>query len=290
MTTLLVRYILDLCKVITIKEIVDYLDLDRKTVKEIHKESLKDRYAHEDIGYPALLAIDEIAVKKRHHYLAVIINWETGPVLSYGKGLRVETVKKFFTSLTEEQSTTIRAAAMYMWSLYIKEVTEYCPNAAIVFDPFHAVSPYGYVIDRVRIDKFRNAFREGNEVIKGSKYLLSKNKDNLRNEEKSRMKALLKLSAAITTAYILKGILKKLWRNSYLHSCETSLRRWCSTSQESGIIELIGYEQVLTLVSCGFIDHRIYAIHISQLEDINTSILHEFDQIPCKKFFARPIL
>jgi len=81
MTRRLVRYILELCKIMTIKEIAGHLGLDWKTVKEIHNESLANRYANEDIGCPALLAIDEIAVKKGHRYLTVIINWETGRVL-----------------------------------------------------------------------------------------------------------------------------------------------------------------------------------------------------------------
>ena len=39
MTKRMVRYVLDLCKVMTIKEIACHLGLDWKTVKEIHKET-----------------------------------------------------------------------------------------------------------------------------------------------------------------------------------------------------------------------------------------------------------
>ncbi len=119
----------------TIKEIADHLGLNWKTVKDIHKEALKNRYANEDIGYPVLLAVDEIAVKKRHRYLTVIINWETGRVLHVGKGRRVETVNNFLTSLTKKQRNTIRAVTMDMRDPYIKAVTDSCPQAAIVFDP-----------------------------------------------------------------------------------------------------------------------------------------------------------
>lgn len=272
MTRRLVRYILELCKIMTIKEIADHLGLNWKTVKVIHKEALKNRYTNEDIGYPVLLAVDEIAVKKRHRYLTVIINWETGTVLYVGKGRRVETVKDFFTSLTEEQRSAIRAVAMDMWDPYIKAVKDSCPQAAIVFDQFHVVSSFGRVINRVRNDEYKKAAREGKEIIKGSKYILLKNKDNLREEEKPRLKALLKLNEAITTAYILKDSLKKLWHYSYPKSCEKLLQRWCSMAQESGIPALISFAKMLTRHSYGIINHCRYAIHTSRLEGINNKI------------------
>jgi transposase len=86
----LANYILDLCKFMTIKEVAEYLDLDWKTVKRIHKGYLIDKFSHEDIGYPRLLAVDEISLKKGHHYLTVVINWESGRVLWVGEGRRYD--------------------------------------------------------------------------------------------------------------------------------------------------------------------------------------------------------
>ena len=80
-TKRLANYILDLCRFMTIKEIAKHLSLDWKTVKNIHKRYLQGRFSHEDVGCPRLLAIDEISLKKRHQYLTVVINWETGRVL-----------------------------------------------------------------------------------------------------------------------------------------------------------------------------------------------------------------
>lgn len=272
MTRRLVKYILDLCRVMTITDVADHLDLDWKTVKELHKDALMKQYADRDIGYPVLLAIDEIAVKKRHRYLTVIINWETGEVLHVGKGRHSETVKEFFTLLTEKQRTAIQAVALDMWDPYIKAERKYCPHAAIVFDQFHVVSAFGRVIDRVRNDEYNNASREDKQVMKGSKYILLKNKDNLSNEEKPRLKTLVKLNEAITTVYILKDSLKKLWRYSYPTSCQKALHQWCSMARESGIPALISFAKMLIRYSYGIINHCRHAIHTSRLEGINNKI------------------
>lgn len=130
-TRRLATYILELCQYMTITEVAEHLGLDWKTVKEIHKQHLIEKFSHEDIGYPRLLAVDEISLKKRHHYLTLIINWEVGRVLWVGEGRKYETL-----------------------------------NAAIVFDQFHVVKAFGKVIDKVRNTEYRKATRESkNEAL-----------------------------------------------------------------------------------------------------------------------------
>jgi transposase len=93
-------------------------------------------------------------------------------------------------SLTERQRASIEAIAMDMWGPYIKAVKEFCPEAAIVFDQFYVVKAFGKVIDKVRNSEYRKANNKDKEVIKGSKYLLLKNKENLLKEERYRLKSL----------------------------------------------------------------------------------------------------
>ena len=188
MTKCLVRYILDLCKVMTIQEIADHLGLDWKTVKEIHQEALTKKYSDKNIGYPVLLAIDEMAIKKRHHYLTIIINWVTGAVLFVAKGRRSDTMKGFFATLTDKQQSKIQAVAIDMWDPYIKVGIETYPHATIVFDQFHAVSSFDRITDRVCTNAYKEESRKENEIIKGSKYMLLKNRDNRREETQPHMK------------------------------------------------------------------------------------------------------
>ena len=63
----LAHYLLFLGSVMTIKEVARHLHLDWKTVKAIHKEYLKDKFSQTVNENPRLLAVDEVAVKKRHH-------------------------------------------------------------------------------------------------------------------------------------------------------------------------------------------------------------------------------
>ena len=155
------------------------MELNWKRIKDIHKRRLKERFSQPHIGNPKLLAVDEISLKKRHKYLTVVIDWESGRVMWISEGRGEESLEGFFSQLTPEVKRSIKAVAMDMWDPYIKAVKEHCPGCAIVFDQFYVVSSFGRVIDKVRNIEFRKANQMGIEVIKGSKYILLKNPENL---------------------------------------------------------------------------------------------------------------
>lgn len=273
-TRRLATYILELCKYMTITEVAKHLSLDWKTVKKIHKQHLIERFSNEDIGYPKLLAVDEISLKKRHHSSLPYRDYQLGGgrVLWVGEGRKYETLKDFFDSLSEEQRNSIQAIAMDMWDLYIKAVKECCPEAAIVFDQFHVVKAFGKVIDKVRNAEYRKANKEGKEVMKGSKYLLLKNRENLLQDEKPKLKALLKLNEAVTTVYILKDYLKKLWQYRYIKCAESFLNHWCCIAIESKIRPVIAFAKTLRRYAYGIINHCRFPIHTSRMEGINNKI------------------
>jgi transposase len=271
-TRRLATYILELCQYMTITEVAKHLGLDWKTVKEIHKQYLREKFSHEDIGYPRLLAVDEVSLKKRHHYLTLIINWEIGRVLWVGEGRKYETLKEFFDSLSEDQRNSVQAIAMDMWDPYIKAVKECCPHVEIVFDQFHVVAAFSKVIDKVRNVEYRKAIKDGKEVIKGSKYLLLKNKANLLPDEKPKLKALLKLNEALMTVYILKDYLKKLWQYRYPKCAESFLSQWCSIAIESRIRPVMKFARTLRRYAYGIINHCRFPIHTSRMEGINNKV------------------
>jgi transposase len=74
------------------------------------------------------------------------------------------------------------------------EVRKQCANADVVYDLFHVVARFGReVVDRVRIDQ-ANTLRAGpkaRQVIKRSRWLLLRNRDNLKAEQAVKLEELL---------------------------------------------------------------------------------------------------
>jgi hypothetical protein len=98
--------------------------------------------------------------------------------------------------------------AMDMSPTFEAKVRQHCPNAEIVLDQFHVLANFGkQVLDRIRANE-ANRCRDdkaARELIKGAKWLLLGNWENIPNKEsKSRLNELLEANQALITAGILR--------------------------------------------------------------------------------------
>ncbi len=69
---------------------------------------------------------------------------------------------------------------MDMGPAYIKAVATNLPDAVIVFDHFHVIKLFNEKLTQLRRSLFRKATEEGKGVLKGIRFLLLKNPDNLK--------------------------------------------------------------------------------------------------------------
>jgi transposase len=271
-TKRLARYAHDLCKVMTVKEVAEHLGLDWKRVKEIDKTFLEEEFGETDYGNLTILAVDEISRGRHHDYLTVVLDYRTGRIVWIGEERKKATLDAFFKEMPKEVRDQIEAVAMDMWDPFIASVREWCPGAKIVFDLFHVVQAFNKVIDKVRNQEYRDATEQHKEVIKGSKYLLLKNKENLKDDEKPHLKELLKLNQNISTVYILKDDLKKIWRYTYTKWAEKALDRWCQIARESELVPVMKFVEKLERHRYGILNHCRYPIHNGKLEGVNNTL------------------
>ena len=149
-------------------------------------------------------------------------------------------------------------------------------NAQIVYDLFHVVSNYGReVIDRVRVDEANRLKQDkaARKVVKGSKWLLLRNKKNVRrHKDRVRLKELLAANKRLATAYILKDDLKHLWDYSYEGAATRFWKQWYNRAIRSRIEPLKKFARKLKARLAGILSHCRYPFNTSVLEGINNKI------------------
>lgn len=268
----LARYIHGLCKVMTVKDVALHLNLDPKTVKAIDKAFLQERFGTTDCRNLQVLAIDEIALRKGHNYMTVVMDYLSGRIVWMGEGRTEETLNGFFEKMTPTQKGAVEAVAMDMWQAYINCVNRHCPNAKIVFDFFHVVQAFGRVIDKIRRAEYLKASAEDRKVLKGSRYLLLKNEENLTNNEQSRLQAVLALNATLSTLYVLKDQLKLIYYYSDCDRVKTALKDWCRMADHIEHPAVKTFITRLHTFEYGILNHADYPIGTSALEGANNKI------------------
>lgn len=266
-------YIFELVSMSTVKDVADKFQMSWNTVKNIDKKYLEAKFKDIDYGDLKRIAIDEIANKKGHDYLTVVMNLDTGRVIWVGEGRKEEDIDKFFSTLTETQRKDITAASIDMWPAYINSVKNNCPNADIVFDKFHVVKKFGEVITKLRSAEHRKAdTQEGRDVLKGTKWLLLRNKSNLETDAKKELKQLLALNKNLATAYILKEKFAMIWNYHQVGWAKRAIDNWIKIARESDIKGIKFFIKMLKKHEYGILTHCKHPISNGRIEGTNNKI------------------
>ena len=269
----LALYIHELCKVLTVKEVADHLGLNWKTVRRIDKHFLEAQYGKIDTSGVRILAVDEIAIRKGHRYLTVVLDYERGRVIWVGKHRRAKTLSRFFNKMPKRDRKTLEAIAMDMWDPYIKAIQKKVPHVKIVFDLFHVVAQFSRVIDKVRNAEYRKASKENKEVFKGARYLLLKNRSNVRRtKDREQLKQLLELNEVINTVLILKDKLKHIWSYKSRTWATKAIEEWRALARCTEHPSVQKFADTLEQYSYGILNHCDYPIHTGKLEGVNNKI------------------
>jgi transposase len=265
-------YIAKLCSILPVSQVAELTGLDWKTVKEIDKRYLTEKFSHPDYSCLELLAIDEISYKSGHKYLTIVLDLIKTRVVWVGQGRSKATLDKFFCEIGADNAKNICAIATDMWDPYLASICQYAPQAKVVFDKFHVIAEYNRMIDRIRNEEYSIASKSGKKAIKGSRYLLLTNEQNLGKDQKERLKELLDVNETISTAYILKDELKMLWQCNSKEEADSFLVDWVGKAIASENKDLSKFSKKLMRYSYGLINHAIYPINSARLEGVNNKI------------------
>lgn len=272
-TDRLALYVYQLCQLMTVSDVAHHLGLDWKTVKAIDKFYLERDYGQPDYQGLRILAVDEISIKKGHRYLTIVLDYVSGRVVFVGKKRKAKTLKRFFNKLNTKQRNGIEAVVMDMWDPFIKAVKKKLPRAKIVFDLFHVVANFNRVIDKVRNTEYRKASEENKAVFKGAKYLLLKNRKNVRcQSHRQQLKELLELNEVINTVMILKDKLKHIWTYRSRTWADKALDQWCELARSLNNPSVTSFAKMLKRYRDGILNHCDYPIHTGKLEGVNNKI------------------
>ena len=158
---------------------------------------------------------------------------------------------------------------------YEEEVRYQCPFAEIVYDLFHVVVKFGReVIDRVRVDEANRLKHDkpARKVIKGSRWLLLRNAENVPQKDRVRLEELLSANRKLMTVYLLKDDLKHLWNYKYPAAARRFWKQWYNRAIRSRIEPLKKFARNLKKRIDGVISHCRWPLHTSLIEGINNKI------------------
>lgn len=267
------RYALELCRVMTIQDVADHLGVSWDLIKDMHKQHLWRHYRRPSLRGLTYIAVDELCVGHGQRYLTIVLNLQTGAVIFVGQGKGKEALEPFWRRLGR-RGRTIQAVAIDMGVAYLAAVQEHLPKAAVVFDRFHVVKLYNEKLSELRRQLQRRAAALDKDVLKGTRWLLLKNPENLeagRNEQ-TRLAEALRLNEPLATAYYLKEDLRQCWQQPDKAAGRRCLSDWIARAEASKLPMLRKFANLLRGYHWGLLAWYDHPISTGPLEGTNNKI------------------
>lgn len=267
------RYALDLCRHMTIQDVAKHLVIGWDTIKEIQAKHLQRRFGKPKLHKLQQIAIDEINIGKGHRYLTIVLDLLSGAVVFVGDGKGVDALKPFWKRLRRAHAK-IAAVATDMSAAYTRAVRENLPRAVHVFDHFHVIKLYNDKLSAFRRQLFHELTAQGQKLLKGIRWLLLKNPENLdpTKQEPQRLERALRLNAPLALAYYLKEDLRQIWLQPTKAQARRFLEEWLACARASGLRMLEKFADTLQAHQQGILNYYDYPISTGPLEGTNTKI------------------
>jgi transposase len=153
------------------------------------------------------IGVDEIHWSTKQGVMTLVyqIDHQCKRMLWCGEKRTEQTMTDFFDWFGKERSANLKFVCSDMWKPYLKRIALRAQNALNILDRFHIAPKLGDAIDDVRAAETKELLRKGNSVVlKHSRWCVLKNPKNLNDNQKVKLKDLLKCNLKTIRAYLLK--------------------------------------------------------------------------------------
>ena len=267
------RYVRELSRRMTIRDVAAHLGVGWDLVKDIQKRDLSRRFAKPKLKHLRRIAIDEIAVAKGHRYMTIVLDLDSGAVVFVGDGKGADALKPFWKRL-RPSGARVEAVAMDMSAAYRCAVTAHLKKAVIVFDHFHVIKLFNDKLSDLRRSLYHRAEADQKKVLKGARWLLLKNPENLDTgkDEKQRLEEALALNKPLAVAYYLKEDLRRFWEQPGKRFATAFLNDWLRKAEASGVRMLQQMARTLAAHRSGLLAYYDAMITSGPMEGTNNKI------------------
>ncbi len=253
-------------------------------------EALAATQGEDGLDALSRIGIDEVSYKRGHKYLTVVVDHDTGRLVFAGQGHSRATLAVFFEALGTERCAQITHVSADGAPYIEREVTARCPHALIGIDPFHVVKWANDALAKVRIGAWNQArarkrfdppkavggarqhqWLPGHDTAKalrGSRYALSKNPENLTENQQIKLAWIEVVAPGVFRAHQLKETLRLIFQMPPKLAV-VALERWLAWAQRCRIPAFVDLarkirrhrERILHSITHGLSNGRVESVN-----------------------------
>jgi transposase len=146
------------------------------------------------------------------------------------------------------------------------------PQARIVFDKFHVAKHLGEAVDRTRRAEHKSLMAQGDDTLKGARYLFLYNPQNLSAEQSASFAALLQINLKSGRAWAYKELFSAFWEQPGVEAARQFLNNWLGKVKRTRLPEMKKAAATIERHSEGLLNYFVHRITNALCEGFNSRI------------------
>ena len=222
------------CKRCTIEDISKEEELGYKAVQRIfYIYGKKEISKVEDDGHE-ILCIDETSLKKRYReFVLIIYSPVNNRIVDILEDRSKERLKQWL--LAYKHRDKIKIVSIDMWEPYKDAILEAVPGVVVNADRFHVMKNLNECLTKARRETQKALPKEKKDELKGSRWVIVKNEEDLKPEEQAKLKKIYELCPELGQCHQLKEEFRKVFSTEFREEAEKALRKWVEKVETSGV-------------------------------------------------------
>jgi transposase len=258
------------------KAVAELMRIAWRTVGSICERVAGDTGARRDLlAGLRWIGIDEISHRVGQRYLTVVVDHHTGRLVWAQPGRDRTTVEAFLDALGEDRCRQIELVSADMASWIAGPIAERCPHAVRCVDPFHVVQLATDALDEIRREVWNDARRAGQTAtareLKGARFALWKNPENLTRRQQAKLSAVQQTNQRLYRAYLLKEQLRQIYRVPAEHA-GALLDAWLAWARRSRLEPFVKLARTIREQRPGIEAAIEHDLSNARVEAVNTQI------------------
>ena len=211
------RSLSDACELLSISWDQAHRIMERAVARSLERRCLEELEA---------VGIDEKSFLSAQSYLSVFSVPKGSRVLEVTEGRERASAERLFESVALPQRQKVEAVVMDMSAAFEAAAEAKMPHAEIVHDRFHVSKHLNEAVDKVRRTEQRKLQEQGEETLKGSKFLFLFAPENLDSGRRARLRELLNSDLKVRRAWTLKEQFRHFWERANVHTALSFFELW----------------------------------------------------------------
>lgn len=218
------------------------------------------------------VGIDEKNFLKGHSYASILTDLDNARVMEVAPDRTEEAALSLLNTLTDKQKQAVNAAAMDMWPAFMNAARLVLPQADIVHDKYHVATYLGKAVDLVRRKEHKALLKDGNNTLKGTKYLWLTAPYNWDKSHKDAFRSIAVDEMKVGRAWSIKESFRHFWSYRYMGVAESFFKRWYYWATHSKLKPIIDAAKTVKRHIAGIFAYLKHHITNAVAEGLNSKI------------------